>query len=130
LVADSVGACDRVISHTRQVLRVLQEKGSFAPGAEVCVIVTKWDQVERVDGAVTRWEGLEDGVSTDLSNLGRGSRIIRLAARPVSVRPVDDGMDSLLRWIVEDALVSETSSNVEKSPPLRSMGRFGSVTSG
>lgn len=123
LVAESPGQCDRALSHAQQLIRVLGEKASFAARAQLALVVTKWDVIEAAPGAKDRWLDAESRLLEDLRNLGRGETAIRLAARPLVSTPEDDGMATLLRWLLEET-APLVANRIVTTPPLRAMGHF------
>lgn len=112
----------RAVSGTRQLIGTLQEKGSFIGGAEIALVLTKYDKVV-ASGQQTFWHEAGQELTRQIADLGLGDVSFRTAARPDQSPPADDETEALMRWLVRPVL--QPASKVPASTlSERALGRF------
>lgn len=89
-----------VVSNARQLIERLSTGGLPNPRTETMLLATKLDKIVVAgDGALEYWEPREEDLLRRLRELDPMAQVLRTSAREGS--DPDDGMDELMRWLLE-----------------------------
>ena len=118
LLVDGERLCDpalraMALTRVRQLVERLDSSGLPHPGAEIALIVTKWDRVRADRSAVAYWEPREAELLAELQALRPEAAAFRVAAGDRD----DAGIAALCAWLL-DAVPSAPEPPVEPPAPL------------
>jgi hypothetical protein len=95
-----------VLTRVRQLLERLAADSLPHPGAELALVVTKWDLIVEDQDTLTYWQEREHQLAENVRELHAGAEHVRVAAGAPPSFPQDDGVGALRSWLLANPEVT------------------------
>lgn len=111
------GTRTSAVSRTRQFIGVLSEEKPLPAGCKIGLVLAKLDEVEKAGpAAVEAWASEESLLLEKLGALGHEAKPFRIAARPLGSAAVDQQIDDLVGWLLEEDRLASHDVPIQPDP--------------